>query len=240
MKRLPLLSSVLALSLAVTTPAALAHVGHGDEFQAEGGVNRVLVNPDADALFGIQVNPIESAADGSGAVMIPVSALVEDNGRQLVFVEYEGFYEPVPVTTGESQGEMIEILEGVTFGEQLVTQGSLSLYAESRKTQTAEADPSVETLATEEGPISHAEADAQGIAHSHAPDGSLAQSSEASGDVAQAPEATTQASRGFPWGIVVGITALAAVGAGVMTVLSGRKKKSPYSEGTYSSKKGGF
>ncbi|MFE4108523.1 cobalt transporter [Almyronema epifaneia] len=235
MKRLPLMSSILALSLAVTTPAALAHVGHGDEFQAEGGVNRVLVNPDADALFGIQVNPIESAADGSGAVMIPVSALVEDNGRQLVFVEYEGFYEPVPVTTGESQGEMIEILEGVTFGEQLVTQGSLSLYAESRKTQTAET-PASDVVTTEEGVISHAEADAQGIAHSHPPDGSFAESS----DVAQAPEASTPASREFPWSIVVGISALAAVGAGVMTVLSGRKKKSAFSEGTYSNKKGGF
>jgi cation efflux system membrane fusion protein len=239
MKCLPLLSSVLALSLALSTPAALAHVGHGDEFQAEGGVNRVLVNPDTDALFGIQVNPIE-AADGSGAVMIPMSALVEDNGRQLVFVEYEGFYEPVPVTIGESQGEMIEIWEGLSVGEQLVTQGSLSLYAESRKTQTVEADPSTETLVTEEGTVSHAEADAQGIAHSHASDGSLAQPGDGSSDVAQAPEATTQTSREFPWSIVIVISALAAVGAGMMTVLSGRSKKSSFSEGSYSNKKGGF
>lgn len=84
MKRLPLLSSVLALSLAVSAPAALAHVGHGDEFQAEGGVDRVEVNAETDPLLGIQVSPIEAAADGSGAVMIPVSALVEDGDRQLV------------------------------------------------------------------------------------------------------------------------------------------------------------
>ena len=83
MKRLPLLSSLLAISLAIATPTALAHVGHGDEFQAEGGVDRVEVNAETDPLLGIQVNPVESAADGSGAVMIPVSALVEDNGRQL-------------------------------------------------------------------------------------------------------------------------------------------------------------
>ena len=80
MKRLPLLSSVLALSLALSTPAALAHVGHGDEFQAEGGVNRVEVNAETDPLLGIQVSPI--AADSSGAVMIPVTALVEDGDRQ--------------------------------------------------------------------------------------------------------------------------------------------------------------
>ena len=243
MKRLPLLGSVLALSLALSTPAALAHVGHGDEFQAEGGVDRVEINAETDPLLGIQVNPIEASADGSGAVMIPVSALVEDNGRQLVFVQYENFYEPVPVNTGTTQGEMIEVLEGLSVGEQLVTQGSLSLYAESRKTQIAEpeADAGSETLVTEEGTMSHAEADAQGIAHSHTPDSSLAQSSDVSSEVAQVSEATTQASREFPWGIIVGITALAALGAGVMTVVSnGRRKKSAFSAGTSSTKKEGF
>ncbi|MEM0981297.1 MAG: cobalt transporter, partial [Cyanobacteria bacterium P01_H01_bin.58] len=135
MKRLPLFSSILALSLAMSMPDALAHVGHGDEFQAEGGVDRVEVNAETDPLLGIQVNPIEPSADGSGRVMIPVAALVEDNDRQWVFVLYENFYEPVPVTTGATEGELIEILDGVSVGEQLVTQGSLSLYAESRKTQ---------------------------------------------------------------------------------------------------------
>ena len=104
MKRMPLLSSILAFSLAMSAPAALAHVGHGDEFQAEGGINRVEVNPQTDALLGIQTNPIEATADGNSAVMVPVSALVEDNGRQLVFVEYENFYEPVNVTTGKLRG----------------------------------------------------------------------------------------------------------------------------------------
>lgn len=153
MKRLPLLSFALALSLALSTPAALAHVGHGDEFQAEGGVDRVEINAETDPLLGLQVSPIEAAADGSSAVMIPVSALVEDGDRQLVFVQYENFYEPVPVTTGAIEGEMIEILEGVSVGEQLVTQGSLSLYAESRKSQTAEAEPEVA-----EAPVETAEA----------------------------------------------------------------------------------
>ncbi|NER36716.1 MAG: cobalt transporter [Oscillatoria sp. SIO1A7] len=232
MKRLPLLSSMLAFSLAVSTPTVLAHIGHGDEFQAEGGVNRVEVKAETDTLLGIQVSPIEAAEDGSGAVMIPVLALVEDNGRQLVFVEYEGFYEPVPVTTGETQGETIEVLEGLSVGEQLVTQGSLSLYAESRKTQSAEANSSSER--TEEGTISHAEADAQGIDRSHAPDGSMAQY----GDVTQASDATTQASRDFPWIVVVGIAVL-ALGAGAIAVLNSvRKKKSSFSESTYSSKKG--
>jgi len=60
--------------------------------------------------------------------------------KQLVFVQYGEFYEPVPVKTGATQGELIEITEGLSVGEKLVTQGSLSLYAESRKTPTAETE----------------------------------------------------------------------------------------------------
>jgi len=138
MQRMSLLVFVLSLGLALTIPGALAHVGHGDEFQATGGVGRVAVNAETDQLMGIQVNPIAPAADGSNAVLIPVTALVDDNGRQLVFVRYQDFYEPVDVATGETRGDLIEITEGLSVGEQLVTQGSLTLYAESRKTRPAD------------------------------------------------------------------------------------------------------
>ncbi|UJB72859.1 cobalt transporter (plasmid) [Acaryochloris sp. 'Moss Beach'] len=206
MKQLPLLSSILALSLAMSTPAAMAHVGHGDEFQAEGGVNRVEVNTQTDSLLGIKVTSIEPAADASGTVMIPVTALVEDNGRQLVFVQYENFYEPVPVTTGATKGEMVEVLEGLSVDEQLVTEGSLSLYAESRKTQATEAAP-----ATNEA---HAQADEKG--------------DMVKGDPSEA--ATAEKSGGMPK------TLLAAVGGGIglsvvaiVLISNGRKKKNTLS-----------
>ena len=214
MKRLSLMSSILALSLAVSTPAALGHAGHGDEFKAEGGVNRVEVNTQTDSFLGIQVSPIESAADGK--VMIPVSALVEDNGRQLVFVQYENFYEPVPVTTGATKGELVEILEGVSADEQLVTQGSLSLYAESRKTQTAEA-----TSTTDQA---HVQADTKGTPHSHNAEGNMVK-----GDSSEATK-TAEESGGIPKVL------LAAVGGGIglavaviALVNGGRKKKSTIS-----------
>ena len=213
MKRLPLLSSVLAVSLAMGTPAALAHVGHGDEFQAEGGVNRVEVNAETDALLGIQVSPIEAATDGSGAVLIPVSALVDDNDRQLVFVEYENFYEPVDVVTGTTQGEWIEILEGLSVGEQLVTQGSLSLYAESRKTQTTEAAPETPETASSEAETA--------ASTSEAVQEPMAESSET---VETAPE-TAEASGGFPVGLVAAIGTGAALVIGAGVVLSSGNKK---------------
>lgn len=237
----PVLEAVLITVLLLAVPkAAISHVGHGDEFQAEGGVNRVEVKTETDSLLGIEINPIETAADGSTAVLIPVTALVDDAGQQLVFVQYENFYEPVPVTTGATQGDLIAVTDGLSVGEQLVTQGSLSLYAESRKTQTAEAVPTEAVPATE---ATHAQADAQGTPHSHDAAGNLVESSEAAppaGDLAQASE-TAAPSRGFPWGIVVGITAATALFTGAMTFLSGsRKKKSRFSDGTYSDKRGGY
>lgn len=190
MKSIHLASSVLALSLVFGTPSVVfAHVGHGDEFQAEGGINRVKVNPETDSLLGIEVTEIAPAADGAAGVYIPITAIVEDNGKQLVFVHYEEFYEPVPVTTGATQGELIEITEGLSVGEHLVTQGSLSLYAESRKTQTVEAETETVTetepiLADSESSVAvtsenHAQADVQGIPHSHDENGDLVATSQA-------------------------------------------------------------
>ena len=45
MKPFMLMSSILAASLIISAPTVVsAHVGHGDEFQATGGINRVKVN----------------------------------------------------------------------------------------------------------------------------------------------------------------------------------------------------
>ncbi|MDX1978192.1 MAG: cobalt transporter [Pseudanabaenaceae cyanobacterium bins.68] len=129
---------VLGLTVSLPTPT-FAHVGHGDEFQAEGGINRVPVKAETDSLLGITVTEIAPAANGSSAVLIPVTSVVDADGKQIVFVQYNNFYEPVPITTGATEGELVEVSKGLSVGEKLVTQGSLSLYAESRKTQNAEA-----------------------------------------------------------------------------------------------------
>jgi cation efflux system membrane fusion protein len=156
MKTIRLVSSLLALGLTLAVPnVVMAHVGHGDEFQAEGGINRVAVNAETDSLLGIVVEPIALAPDGKNGVYIPAMALVDGGDKQLVFVQYGEFYEPVPVKTGATAGELIEITEGLSSGEKLVTQGSLSLYAESRKTQPTEAEdkkPSAAEVTTTASP----------------------------------------------------------------------------------------
>ncbi len=148
MKEFPLLSPLLAAVLTLSTPAiAFAHVGHGDEFQSKGGIQKVKVNADTDKQLGIEVKAITPETGGGKAVLIPVTSLVDADGKQLVFVQYQNFYEPVPVKTGASKGDLIEITEGLSVGEKLVTQGSLTLYAESRKTK-----PTTATAATKTAP----------------------------------------------------------------------------------------
>lgn len=215
MKPFPLISSILAVSLAISTQSVVfAHVGHGDEFQSQGGVQKVKVNPETDPMLGITVTPITPAADGGAAVMIPVTSLVDADGKQLVFVQYKNFYEPVPITTGATKGELIEVTQGLSAGEKLVTQGSLSLYAESRKTQTADTAASPAATASPVTDQTHAQADAQGIPHSHNAAGNL---------VAQAGEATPKSS-GFPM-ILAAVGGGAALLVGTIGVMSTRKKK---------------
>lgn len=115
---------------------SMAHVGHGDEFQQQGDVRQVKASAEIDALLGITTAP---AAATGGLVTIPVAALVDADGKPLVFVKSGTTYDPVFIQTGASQGDQIEVTDGVTAGENVVTQGGLLLYAESKKSQTAAA-----------------------------------------------------------------------------------------------------
>lgn len=220
----PLLEALLITTLLLSVQkVAISHVGHGDEFQATGGIERVQVNAETDQMLGIVVTPIEQAAADGVGVMIPVSAVVDTEGKQLVFVQYDKFYEPVEVTTGITQGELIQVTKELSVGEKLVTQGSLSLYAESRKTKTSEPIVSEQTSTNE----AHAQADAQGIPHNHDASGNLVQSGE-----------TTSQSGGFPMGILapLGVGIVAAIGGGVLLLVGasvmggGRKKKKTFSD----------
>lgn len=137
--RAPLLAGGLCLAtlLSVGGTPLLAHVGHGDEFQQEGDVRQVKADADTDALLGITTERPQ-AGDG-GALTVASAAVVDADGKSLVFVKSATTYDPVFVSTGATRGERIEILDGVSADEDIVVEGALSLYAESKKTQTAEA-----------------------------------------------------------------------------------------------------
>ncbi|BAZ47233.1 cation efflux system protein involved in nickel and cobalt tolerance (plasmid) [Chondrocystis sp. NIES-4102] len=220
MKPVRLVSSILSVGLLISAPTiVLAHAGHGDEFQSEGGIGRVPVNNETDQMLHILVEPIAPAPDGSSAVMIPATALVDADGKQLVFVKNNDFYEPVTVTTGATQRELIEVTQGLTVGENLVTQGGLSLYAESRKTQS-----SLEPIISPQTNNAHAQADAQGIPHSHDNAGNLVESGK------------------LPLGLfaAIGGGAVLVIGGFGALALGGDRGKKKRSLSNQTSKRGGF
>jgi len=137
--------SIGALAFGGISPA-MAHVGHGDEFQQKGNVGRVKTSAEIDSLLGITTTP---ATDSGGSITIPAAAVVDADGKPLVFVKSGATYDPVFIQTGASQGDQIDVTDGsLSVGDNVVTQGALSLYAESKKSQSAAAPKEEATPAT--------------------------------------------------------------------------------------------
>ncbi|MGE5655282.1 MAG: efflux RND transporter periplasmic adaptor subunit [Actinomycetota bacterium] len=64
-------------------------------------------------------------------VAIPTSALVEANGKQLVYVQNGNTFQPVEVAIGQTSGDLVEVKGGLFEGDSIVTQRAPQLYAQS-------------------------------------------------------------------------------------------------------------
>lgn len=68
--------------------------------------------------------------------VVPVSALVDDAGRPIVFVQREGeAFERRPVTLGARSGNLVQVTSGVTAGDRVVTVGAYLVRLASLSTQ---------------------------------------------------------------------------------------------------------
>jgi cobalt-zinc-cadmium efflux system membrane fusion protein len=68
--------------------------------------------------------------------VIPVSAVVDDAGRPIVFVHTSGeSFERRPVTLGVRQADLVQVLEGVKPGERIVSKGAHLVRLASLSTQ---------------------------------------------------------------------------------------------------------
>jgi RND family efflux transporter MFP subunit len=68
--------------------------------------------------------------------VVPVSALVDDAGRPIVFVQREGeAFERRPVTLGARSGNVVQVTSGLTPGDRVVTTGSYLIRLASLSTQ---------------------------------------------------------------------------------------------------------
>jgi len=184
--------SLGTLALAGFSPA-MAHVGHGDEFQQQGNVRQVKASSEIDSMLGITTAP---ATKAGGVVSIPIAAVVDADGKPLAFVKSGTTYDPVFLQTGASQGDQIAITDGsISPGDDVVTQGALSLYAESKKSQS-------------------------GVAVSAAAPAPAAPPAAAE---APTPQAAPAATAGFKPMVIGAGAAVVAVGAGVVVSRLGKK-----------------
>jgi cobalt-zinc-cadmium efflux system membrane fusion protein len=68
--------------------------------------------------------------------VVPASAVVDDAGRPIVFVQREGeTFDRRPVTLGARAGDLVQVVEGVSVGERVVTKGAYLVRLASLSTQ---------------------------------------------------------------------------------------------------------
>jgi len=74
-----------------------------------------------------------TARTPTAVLAIPTGAVVEANGKKIVYVQNgDGdAYQPVEVTLGQTSGDMVEVKSGLKDGDRIVTQQAPQLYAQS-------------------------------------------------------------------------------------------------------------
>ncbi|MFH7024604.1 MAG: efflux RND transporter periplasmic adaptor subunit [Heteroscytonema crispum UTEX LB 1556] len=108
-----------------------------------------------------QVVPVQAEIDNPGGVLkpgmfaelevltdqtptsilaIPISAVVEANGKKQVYVQNGNAYQAVEVTLGQTSADMVEVKTGLFEGDLVVTQRAPQLYAQSLRVSSPKAE----------------------------------------------------------------------------------------------------
>ncbi len=93
----------------------------------------VLNNPDGRFYPGLFVTAHIELGPASGAVVVPRDAVHTLEGRQVVFVRTAHGFAARPVVSGQSDAQHVEIVSGLTAGEQYAAANALTLKAELTK-----------------------------------------------------------------------------------------------------------
>ena len=118
----------------------LDYVGNVVELDSRMVMARVILpNPDWRLMPGMYAEAAVEISTGRRALSVPEAALQTMEGGPVVFVRKgAGAFEARSVKTGEKSGERVEIVSGLSAGEEIVTQGSLTLKAEALKASFGE------------------------------------------------------------------------------------------------------
>ena len=85
-------------------------------------------NPGRALRIGMQANVRLDAGESVNAMMIPKEAVLEHEGKKIVYVLLSGEeFQRREVTLGDEYGDKVAVLSGLTAGERVVTQGALQL-----------------------------------------------------------------------------------------------------------------
>lgn len=75
----------------------------------------------------VRITPRGSLANG---IVLPEDAVQQVEGRDVVFVQVKGGFQAVPVSVGSRSGGRVEILDGLSAGQTVVTEGAFVLKSQ--------------------------------------------------------------------------------------------------------------
>ena len=121
-----------------------ASVSSSNQFDAESRVLKVrleLANPGLILKPGMFVE-VEMDVAQPDAITLPADAILDSGRRRVVFVSRGGGnFEPREVTTGARYGDRVQVVNGLTEGEEVVVSGLFLLDSESRLQTAAQGAP---------------------------------------------------------------------------------------------------
>ena len=85
-------------------------------------------NPDGRLRIGMSLQVYVETARVEDTLTIPTSALIDEDGRAVVFVQLSGeTFEKRDLTRGIRDGVFVQVLSGVSEGERVATQGAYAI-----------------------------------------------------------------------------------------------------------------
>ena len=91
------------------------------------GTEIKILNPDSDVYLGVEAKVVISTAQESDVIVVPVSAVNVDMDGEFIYVVENNVLVRKPVVTGISSDTMIQIVEGISEGDQMVTEVTTGL-----------------------------------------------------------------------------------------------------------------
>lgn len=87
-----------------------------------------LANPDGLLKPNLFARTGVILKQNDATLAVPNGAIIEANGEKFVFVRQSGKFERAEITTGASDEEYTEVVDGLVPGDEVVTQGNRQIY----------------------------------------------------------------------------------------------------------------